>query len=394
MNALRFAVLMLIALIASNAGADELKTITGKSLSGTLEKISDTEVVMSVAGKSVSTPMSQVLDIGIRPWKTAPSSPKFSEVHLLDESILYCTKVTFGAKDVQLELTSGVTVRVPVAALAAYLRDAHEPIFRKQWISQLNDKRRKDRIFVVRDGNLAALEGVFGVVDEKSQTIQFKLDVGKEITPSLANIQAMQFIPTNPQADVVLCKVIDVDGNLLVASKIVFSGGQIAVTTPFGQKTSFDVKLVARIDFNFGRLTYLSDLDGKISDVALLGGFNPIRKDANLDGYPIMLHDKKYDKGLSMYSGVELEYNLAGKYKDFKAVLGVDARIADEGQGKVTLIVYCDNDKRGTFEVSTKAVTPILINVKDIQTLRIVVEGAKITNLGGHAVLANAQVSQ
>ncbi|MBI1829822.1 MAG: NPCBM/NEW2 domain-containing protein [Planctomycetes bacterium] len=394
MNALRFASLVLIALAASPSWADEVKTITGKSLNGSLEKITDAEIVLNVGGKSVSTPMPQVLDVELRPARSAPSAAKYSEVHLLDESILYCTKVAYGAKDAQLELTNGAAVKVPFAAFAAVLRDGHEPALKKQWVTLLNERRRKDRIFVLKDGNLAALEGIFGAIDEKAQTIQFKSDVGKEISASLANIQAMQFVPTNIQAEVALCKVVDVDGNLIVASKVGYAGAQIALTTSFGQKVSLDVKAVARIDFNFGRLTYLSDLDAKMAEVTFLGGFNPVRKDTNLDGYPIMLQDKKYDKGLSMYAGVELEYNLGGKYKDFKALLGVDSRIAEEGQGKVTLVVYCDNERRGVFEVSTKAPTPLSISVKDAQTLRIIVSGSKITNLGGHAMLANAHVSQ
>ena len=113
-----------------------------------------------------------------------------------------------------------------------------------------------------------------------------------------------------------------------------------------------------------------------------------------MDGNPIMLQDKKYEKGLSMYAGADLEYNLAGKYKEFKAILGVDSRIAEEGQGKVTVSIYCDKQKVLTKEVSTQAAVPIAINVKDVGTLRIVVSGANFTNYSGHATLANAHVSQ
>ena len=167
------------------------------------------------------------------------------------------------------------------------------------------------------------------------------------------------------------------------------------ITTPFGLKVAaLDPKTISRFDFKFGRLTYLSDLDAKMTESVLLGGFNPVRKDRNIDGEPLMLQDKKYDKGLSMYAGVELEYNLAGKYKDFKAILGVDTRIAEEGQGKVTVTIYCDKTKVGTYEVSTKAPIPISISVKDANTLRIVVSGSNFTNYSGHAALANAHVSQ
>jgi hypothetical protein len=376
--------------LSASTRADDLKTIAGKSINGTLEKITDTTVTL----KGVDTPLAQVLDLTLRPGKTVPTAGKYIEVQLHDESILRCTKVAFGSKEATLELTSGASVKVPVSAFVAYLRDAQDEGLRKQWAKLLTEKKRFDRVFVLKDGELNPLAGTLGAIDEAKQTITFKLEGGKQIEPKLENVAAMQFARTDALAEPSLCKIVDIDGNLLVASKLSYAGAQVNVTTPFGQKITLDPKVISRFDFNFGRLTYLSDLDAKMPESAFLGGFNPVRKDKNLDGDAIMLLDKKYDKGLSMYAGVELEYNLAGKYKDFKALLGVDSRIAEEGQGKVTVTIYCDREKRNTFEVSTKAPLPIAVNVKDVSTLRIVVSGSNFTNLSGHATLANAAVSQ
>jgi hypothetical protein len=74
--------------------------------------------------------------------------------------------------------------------------------------------------------------------------------------------------------------------------------------------------------------------------------------------------------------------------------LGVDSGIAEEGQGKVTLKIYCDNEEKFSQEVSTAAPVPINLNVTDVFQLRIVVVGSNFTNFQGHATLANAQVSQ
>ena len=387
-------ILVVILLLAAPAWTDELKMLSGKSLSGTLEKITDSAIILKAGDKSAETPLPQVLELTLRPGKSVPSANKYIEVQLLDESILYCTKATFSAKDVQLELTSGGLVKAPLTALVTFLRDAQDENLKKQWAKLLTEKTRFDRIFVLKDGDLNPLKGALGAIDESKQSIKFKIEGGKEIEPELDNVQGMQFVRTDLPTEVSLCKVIDIDGNVVVASKLGYSGDRMNVTTPFGQKLTLDPKHLARVDFNFGRLTYLSDLDAKIADAPLLGGFNPLRKDTNLDGGPIMLQEKKYDKGLSMYAGVELAYDLAGKYKDFKALLGVDSSIAEEGQGKVTVTIYCDREKRGTFEVSTKAPTPISTNVKGVTTLRIVVSGSNFTNYSGHATLANAQVSQ
>lgn len=373
--------------------ADDLKTLSGKGVSGTLQKISDTEIILQPGG---SVPLPQVLDLVLRPGKTLPDVPRYLEVRLTDDSLLRCTKVTFGPKEGKLELTSGATITVPLTAFHTVLRDAQEQNLRNQWDKFLRDKKNRDRIFILKDGDLNPINGILGAIDEGKQTVKFTPEVGgKELEPQFEKIHGLQFTRTDVPSEPSLCRIVDVHGNVLVASKLAYaSGGPLQITTPFGHKVSLDVKAVSKFDFNFGRLTYLSDLDAKMPDPVFLGGFNPVRKDRNLDGDELILLDKKYDKGLSLYAGTELEYNLAGKYKDFKAVLGVDPRIAEEGQGKVTVAIYCDRVKQKEFAVSTKETIPIAVSVKDVTSLRIVVNGSNFTGLSGHAVLANAHVSQ
>ncbi len=386
--------ILLVLWLAAPGWADDLKTLSGKNLAGALEKITDSVVTLKAGGTAIDTPVSQVLDLTLRPGRTAPAAGQYIEVQLIDDSLLRCSSVTFTAKDAKLDLTSGVSVKVPLTAFVTILRDAQDGGIKKQWDKLLAEKKRKDRIFVLKDGDLNPLDGVLGAIDETKQTIKFKADGVGDIEPALDKIQGMEFARTEPAGEASLCKLIDVDGNRLVVSKLGFDGNQVSVSTPFGHKVALDPKLVAKFDFNFGRLTFLSDLDEKLTESPLLGGFNPLKKNANLNGDPLILQDKKYDKGLSMYAGVELEYNLGEKYKDFKALLGVDSRIAEEGQGKVTVTIYCDQEKRSTFEVSVKAPIPIAVNVKDVKTLRIVVSGSNFTGLSGHATLANAHVSQ
>src|SRR5262245_19598832 len=76
--------------------ADELKTLTGKTVSGGLEKITDREITLKTDAGAVTTPLVQVLDIQLRPGKTAPAAEKYIEIALIDESILRCNKVEFG----------------------------------------------------------------------------------------------------------------------------------------------------------------------------------------------------------------------------------------------------------------------------------------------------------
>jgi hypothetical protein len=395
MTRIRFVWIFALIFCAAPAWSDDLTTITGKgNLNGSLEKITDADIVIKAGDKQVPTPLAQVLDLKLRDVRKAPEAEKFLEVILADESVLRCTKVALGNKEAQLVLTTGVTVKAPMPAVLTVLRDAQDGALKSQFDKLKKDKKRTDRIFIIGAGGLNPIPGALGAVDEVKQAIKFRPEGKDEIELSLEKLQGLQFAAVDVPAAAALCRVIDLDGNVLIASKLSYDAGQATLTTPYGQKVALENKQLARLDFNFGRLTFLSDLEAKIPDSVLLGGFSPVRKDANLDGNPIMLQDKKYDKGLSMYAGAQVEYALSGKYKKLSGILGVDSRIAEEGQGKVTLKIYCDNEEKFSQEVSTTAPTPISLNIQDVFLLRIVVVGSNFTNYSGHATLANAQVSQ
>src|SRR5262249_8694631 len=152
-----------------------------------------------------------------------------------------------------------------------------------QWDVLMKDKVRGDRIFILKDGQLQPLPGVIGDIDEKEQTVKFKADKAeKEIEPPLEKLQGMQFSRVQAAPEGGMWYVVDVAGNKLVAAKLAYSGGDVSVTTPFGQKVTVDPKNVAMFDFNLGRLTFLSDMEEKMADTVLLGGFNPLRKNRNL----------------------------------------------------------------------------------------------------------------
>jgi hypothetical protein len=389
---LRIAAPLLLFIVAASAGADDLKTLAGKTVTGSLQSISDTVIVVG----TTKTLVSQALEINFFAARPMPTADKYIEVQLADDSLVYCTKITFGAKESELVLTTGATAKVPTAAILTMVRDAQDSKVRDQWTKLMKTKKRSDRLFILNEGNLNPVDGSFGPIDDKTGTITFKPAIAgaKEVERKLDSVQGLQFARTEVAAQPNLCKIIDLDGNRLVASKVAYDAGKLTVTTPYGHKVAFDGKTLAKIDFNFGRLTYLSDLDARAPASVLFSGFNPVRRDKNLDGNDIMVMGKQYPKGLSMYAGAELEYDLGEKYKKLSAVLGVDARIAEEGQGKVTVTIYCDREKRFAQEVSTTTATPINLDVKDVKTLKIVVTGANFTNFSGHATLANAHVSQ
>jgi hypothetical protein len=390
-----FRTLVVLLILATLARADDLRTLSGTTVSGTLSGISDSEITLKTAGGPVATPLAQALLLELRPTRPLPSDASYFDVRLLDDTSLRCEKVRYAGADVELTLLSGTTLRLPLGYVVSVLKNAQDAGLRKQFDALAKTKSRRDRILILRNGELNALEGTLGKVDAKGETIEFRRETGDVIPAKIAALSGFLFHRTEVPTESAICKVIDQDGNAVAAAKLAYDGKELTVTTTFGGKLALRQDTLARLDFNLGKLTFLSDLEpSKVGEPVFLGGFAAFRRDTNLDGGPIRLQDKQFTKGLSMYGGAEVEYNLAGKYKTFKATLGADARMAEEGAGKATVTVFCDGEKRLSEEVSAKEVKPIAVNVKDVSTLRIVVTGPNFTGYTAHATLADARVSQ
>lgn len=372
------------------SSADELRTLGGKTLVGTLVKVGDQEIVLKTDAGMTATPLSQVLALDIRPGKGLPAGTKYAAVQLLDETVLYCDKVEYLGKEVGLTLVSGAQVKLPMNFVVWVLQGAQDAAVKKKFDEVVARKIRRDRVLILRDGELNPLEGTLGEIDPKAGTIRFDRE-GVVIPAVLNNLAGMIFFRTEAPTETPICKVHDVQGNALAAVKLAFTGSEYVVTTSFGAKVNLAQEMVSRLDFNLGKLTFLSDLDPlKVVERSGIGLITRYRKDANLDGEPIQL-DRTYTKGLSLHAHTELEYQLGGKYKQFKAVLGVDLRTGADSQALVT--IWCDGEKRFSEKVSGKA-RPLALDVRDVNVLKIVVGARNFLDLHDHATLADARVTQ
>jgi hypothetical protein len=395
MSKLRILLSLAVLAAASAAWAEELRTLSGKSVTGTLKKIDGNEIVLDTGSGPVTTPLSQALVLDLRQAVGVPIGTGYFDVRLIDDSVLYAREVNYSGQEVELKLVSGTTLKVPLAYVSAVLKDAQDKNIRKQWEFQMKAKVRGDRIFIFKDNELNAVEGTLGDVDASGKAIEFKREGGGAIKARFDLLQGYAFHRTDVPAETAVCKVIDQDGSTLSAAKLAYDGTTLTATTTFGAKVPLKAEVLAKLDFNLGRLTYLSDLDpARVSDSAFFAGFPSFRKDLNQDGRPIVLQDKAFPKGITLEGGAVVEYNLGGKYKEFKALVGADTRAAEGVLGRTTVTVYCDGEKRLTETVAPADLRPIAVNVKDVGTLRIIVEGPNFTGLSGYATLADARVSQ
>lgn len=382
-----------VLLFASVALADDLRTVDGKTVSGSVSRINDSEIVLKTDAGEVATPFKQVLALDLQKPRGV-DLVKYIDLRLIDDSLLHCRSVAFKGKELEATLPSGLVLKLPSASVVMLRHDAGAKDLQKKWDELVSPRVKRDRIIILRDGELNVLEGLLGEADAEGKTISFKRE-GTDVAVGvlLDKVHGLVFWRPDPPVDTPICKVIDLDGNALHAVKLAYAADTLTIQTPFGAKVPLKNDQIARLDFNFGRLTYLSDLDpAKVLEKSGIGLVVRYKKDLNLDGEPIFLDGKQFGKGLSMHAHTELEYNLAGKYKDFKGILGVDTRIAADSQATVT--IWCDGEKRFSSVVTAKEQKPLAVNVKDVQTLKIVVASRNFLDLHDHVTIADARVSQ
>jgi hypothetical protein len=92
----------------------------------------------------------------------------------------------------------------------------------------------------------------------------------------------------------------------------------------------------ARLISRSGKITYLSSLTPFISHQ----DFIHIRNNANVLGEPIKIGGKSYTKGIGMHASGQAIYHLTpGKYKKFKAIVGLDDKEGHKGQAVAKIYI-------------------------------------------------------
>lgn len=384
------AVLLLCPVLAA---ADTLRTLDGKVHTGTLTDITATDVILQTESGPVKTPMAQVLFLDLRPAKGLPAGTKYIDVRLLDDTVLHCQDVAFLGKEVELTLLSGAKFKLALSYITWFLRNAQDPGLMAQWEKMTKEKIRTDRVIVQKAGDLIPLEGLLGAVDPEAKTITFTQEGVDPYGAKLDKVAGLIFFRPDPPKETPICRVLDTQGNALSATNLLLKKDAIELTTTFGGKVELAADAVSRIDFNMGKLAFLSDMEpSRVVEKFALGWNEPYRRDANLDGQPIQLQEKSFVKGLSMHAYTELEYELGGKFKEFKAMVGADQRVGAT-PSRARVAIYLDGALKFNETVTGKS-WPLALEVAGVNSLRIVVSSPDIFGRGDHATVGDAQLTK
>lgn len=142
------------------------------------------------------------------------------------------------------------------------------------------------------------------------------------------------------------------DGTMLPCEIVSLEGGKLSMRHKTLGSRTIDVSELIGIDFFGGRAVYLSDLEPaaiKEECGTLFRLKMPFRRDSSVVGTPLSMRGKTYRKGLGVHSYSLLEYDIAGDYQRFRAVIGLDdtayPESGDPNVGKALFRVFRDGEK-------------------------------------------------
>jgi hypothetical protein len=409
--------LLVLFVCTSPAAAAEIKTLKGETVKGEVVSVTAKDIAFKLEnGETKTFGVKEIVFIDFGGAAKVPAE-KYHNIELTDGTVLHCSELTFKGKEFIAKLPGegGPALKVPMDVVANVLWEANIEPRRKEWATRMERKDRKNDGPGVPVPNkepltINVLERSILSADEKGETVSLKDSTG-EVTkwalPGATNCKLVGLYFKRDRDDKalpVVCKATDLSGNTLLVAAVDAKEGGLQITLSSRVTILYKPTQLARLDYSTSNLAYLSDLTPlRVVETPQEEFGKPHRKDQSFaDGnMPIRMQGQAFAKGLAMHATTELDYKLRGDYDTFQATVGFDDLIDGKNYEPVVLFVYLDNfDKEAvkfTFSRKDKEKSrPISVNVKGVQTMRIVVAPADretpLGDMGLHLDLGDARV--
>jgi hypothetical protein len=422
-----FRALVALALFASAGYGAEVALLKGEVLKGEVVRITDKEVVLKEGDKETRKAIAEVLRIDLRDVPKRPAGKVCSQVELTDGSLVYASKWWIKKKTFEMTLLAGPTVKLPLSAVANVLNSAQSEDHRREWKTRTFNTRGKEAVVqreVIKDKEtgkesevISNIVCTLGKTDEKGEKITIGVvieDESKEYTKTLMKLHGIIFKHVlGVRAAPVICKLLDMQQDLVMVSRVTPREGGLIVTTPSGVKLDLPYDQLGQLDYAKGKLDYLSALEAGVEIKPSIFDDGEAKerwfvyKDSSLENKPIRLGGATFPKGLTLLPGVELTYDLKGNYQEFSATVGIDDGTNGEGEAVLTIeadgkvlksmpIVYrTEKGKTGEARKPPRPAEAIALNIRNVNTLKISLKAKdELNGLSINVSLGNAKVSK
>ena len=296
------------------------------------------------------------------------------------ETTLEIQSSPLGTLAIPLDSILGLVLAPPLDADAAFALE-----------SRVRDEPRSTEVLWLANGDRVA-GGLLGLNDK---TVLFQPPSGK-VELDRSGVVALGFDPklvSYPKPSGPYLDLTFVDGSRLGVSSIQLEGNQVLATTRFGQAIKLPVGELAEVHALGSPIVYLSDLDpAGTKYVGYLGPVREVRRDRSVDGQPLRLAGKIYDRGLGTQSRSYLVYRLEPGVKRFQALVGLDDRAGP--LGSVVFRVVVDKQERiATPPMSARdAPHPLDLDVAGAKTLVLITDFGDRGEVRDHADWVEARL--
>jgi hypothetical protein len=253
-------------------------------------------------------------------------------------------------------------------------------------------QRTRDQI-VLRNGD--TLEGTLTAMDEKSVRLQSdkrSQDVPREKIAVIAmNTElASKRKPKGPYARVVLA-----NGGRLSLLSAAGDGASLSGKLTTGAQVQVPVRDIVSLSIFQGCAVYLSDLKpSKIEQTPYLDVPTPPAMDGNSKGRDLRIGGASYDKGIGMHGACRITFDLAGDYRRFETLVGLDDITGKEGRVRIQVFLDGKPQKLALEGELTRRKTPVNVrlDVTGAKQLTLVVEYADRGDVQADVDWANARL--
>jgi hypothetical protein len=377
--------------------------VDGVETRGTLVEFTTDRVVLTVSGKEVTLPTAQIVRLAPEE-KSPPSEPIGAHVRLTDGSRLAAGSYGVAGRSATIRMgDTSIACSTDVVHSVRFKQQTHE--IAAQWEQILKSPAAADLI-VIRDGpSIDFLEGVLG--DVTPDRVEFTLD-GEKVPVKPIRVEGVVYYHARAgrsaaegsAGDGAACIVNDANGSSIGAQSLALEGERLRIQTPAGVSVTLPLSLLTTVEFP---AQYLSQFKPESvaftqhvrSSAALLPlvdrRFRP-RVDRALDGGPLRVGGRSYNRGLALHSRTEISYLLPESFARFTALAGIDDRVRPGGN--VRLVISAD--ERVLFDrilTGGDEPVPVAVEISGAARLRILVDfGDDATDIGDHLDLVEARL--
>jgi hypothetical protein len=273
----------------------------------------------------------------------APSVPPLDAwVYLSGDEKLFGKLESIGQETLRLTTPWQDHLDIPlgrVAGLQLGLLEPKEPV--ESFTKRLKSRGSEDLLLAqTKKGEVIVIAGVVEHAENGRLHFQYQ---GRSRTLPLEQVEGLILAarPDSPAPD-------ELRPTFTLTAGVVLSGKWKSLNTEvwklqtaWGQDVNLPASGIQEVRFRGGKVTYLSDLSpSKVEEAPFFGHRLPWRRDVNLQGEPLKINGRTYERGLAVHSRCVLTYDLNGRFSKFESLVGFDD--AARTLGRVDCRVFAD----------------------------------------------------